>query len=203
MASVPSRDLQSQLWIQQSVQSPALLALRALDLGQLVRLAVTAAEAATPLAQVPPAAAQDPAAARAWQIAATAATVATTPVLVRAVATAAEVHRAVAAAVVAALVAVLVPETAQAAQLDLAAPLVLEARPQLPVQRRSGSESPEALARLAPWAAVAVAAVEVNQLALRVAVVVPEAVVVALAPDRPARAAPAADPLGSMHITRQ
>lgn len=52
MAFVPSRDLPSQLRIQQSVQSPALPALRALDLGQLVRLAVMAAEAATPLAQV-------------------------------------------------------------------------------------------------------------------------------------------------------
>ena len=58
MASVPSADLRSQLRIQQSVQSPALPALRALDLGQLVRLAVTAAVAATPLAQVRLAAAQ-------------------------------------------------------------------------------------------------------------------------------------------------
>jgi hypothetical protein len=59
MAFVPSRDLQSQLRIQQSVQSPGLLALRALDLGRLVRLDVMVAVAATPLGQVRRAAEQD------------------------------------------------------------------------------------------------------------------------------------------------
>jgi hypothetical protein len=180
-----------------------LLALRAQDLGQLALLAVTAAEVATPLAQVPPAAAQDPAAALAWQIAVTVEPAATTPVVVPTAATAAEVHRAVAAAAGVSLVAVPVLETARAAQL---APVVQqdpEAQTQLAVQRRSGLELPVALVVLALLVAVVVAAAAVSQLVPRAAVVVQAAAAVALGPDRLARAAPAADPLGSMHITRQ
>jgi hypothetical protein len=148
MVFVPLLDLQSQLWIQQSVQSLALLALRALGRGRLVRLAATAAVEGTPLVQVRLAAAQDHVEALVWRGAVTVEPAATTPVLVRTVAAAVGEPRAVAAAAVAPLV--LVPETAQVAQLDLVVLQDLEGRPQLAVQRRSGSESPVALARLAP-----------------------------------------------------
>jgi hypothetical protein len=96
-----------------------------------------------------------------------------------------------------------VPETAQAVLLDLVVQQVLEAQTRLRVQVHSGLDSLELVVHRALLVAVAAAVAAVNQLALRVAVVVPAAVAVALAPDRLARAAPAADPLGSMPIIRQ
>ena len=201
MAFVPSRGLQSQLRIQQSVQSPGLLALRALEWGRLVRLDVMAAAEATPLGQVRRAAEQDPVEALAWRGAVTVEPAATTPVLVRAAAAAVAAPRVATAAVVAASVAALVPETAQAVLLDLVVQQVLEAQTRLRVQVHSGLDSLELVVHRALLVAVAAAVAAVNQLALRVAVVVPAAVAVALAPDRLAPAAPAADPLGSMHTT--
>jgi hypothetical protein len=150
MVFVPLLDLQSQLWIQQSVQSLALLALRALGRGRLVRLAATAAVEGTPLVQVRLAAAQDHVEALVWRGAVTVEPAATTPAAVPAGAAAAGEPREATAVAVAPLVAALVPETAQVAQLDLVVLQDLEGRPQLAVQRRSGSESPVALARLAP-----------------------------------------------------
>ena len=128
---------------------------------------------------------------------------ATTPATVKAAAAAVAAPRVATAAVVAASVAALVPETAQAVLLDLVVQQVLEAQTRLRVQVHSGLDSLELVVHRALLVAVAAAVAAVNQLALRVAVVVPAAVAVALAPDRLARAAPAADPLGSMPIIRQ
>ena len=176
MVCVPLLDLQSRLWIQQSVQSPALPALRALELGHLVRLAVTAAAAETPRGQVPPAAEQDPAADRAWPVAATAARAATTPAVVQTAAPAAGEPRAAAAAAAVSLVAALGPETAQAVPLVLVAQEGLGARTRPRVQRRSGQDSLEALALLALLAVVvavaAAVAVRVRGVAAVVLVVV-------------------------------
>ena len=201
MAFVPSRGLQSQLRIQQSVQSPGLLALRALEWGRLVRLDVMAAAEATPLGQVRRAAEQDPVEALVWRGAVTVEPAATTPVLVRTVAAAVGEPRAVAAAAVAPLVAALVPETAQAVLLDLVVQQVLEAQTRLRVQVHSGLDSLELVVHRALLVAVAVVAVAAVRQAPRVAVVVLAVVAVALEPDRRERAAPVVVPSGSMHTT--
>lgn len=118
-------------------------------------------------------------------------------------AAAAEVHRAEAAAAVAPSAAVPVLETARAAQLDLVVLQVLEERTRLRVLVRSGLELLVPLVALALLAVAVVEAVAVVQQVHQAAVAVLVAVAVALVLDRLARAAPAADPLGSMPIIRQ